>query len=84
MNSLPRFSPLLISIERSPLRGDRSREIDLFDNLDIVHIRLLVDARGPMRVGGALMQDPAAVRRKIVLVCVLNFKEQMNPCAPAT
>ena len=42
VNYLPRFSPLLICLERSPLRGDRSREIDLFENLDIVHIRLLV------------------------------------------
>ena len=42
VNYLPRFSPLLICLERSPLRGDRSRQIDLFENLDIVHIRLLV------------------------------------------
>jgi hypothetical protein len=35
----------LICLERSPLRGDRSREIDLFENLDIVHIRLLVAAQ---------------------------------------
>ena len=42
VNYLPRFSPLLICLERSPLRGDRSREIDLFENLDMVHIRLLV------------------------------------------
>jgi hypothetical protein len=33
----------LICLERSPLRGDRSREIDLFENLDKVHIRLLVE-----------------------------------------
>ena len=42
VNYLPRFSPLLICLERSPLRVDRSREIHLFENLDIVHIRLLV------------------------------------------
>ena len=42
VNYLLRFSPLLICLERSPLRGDRSRQIDLFENLDIVHIRLLV------------------------------------------
>ena len=42
VNYLPRFSPLLICLERSPLRGDRSREIDFFENLDVVHIRLLV------------------------------------------
>ena len=42
VNYLSRFSPLLICLERSPLRGDRSRQIDLFENLDIVHIRLLV------------------------------------------
>jgi hypothetical protein len=39
---LPRFSPLLIRLEGSPLRGDRSREIELFESLDMVHIRLLV------------------------------------------
>jgi hypothetical protein len=32
----------LTCLERPPLRGDRSREIDLFENLDIVHIRVLV------------------------------------------
>jgi hypothetical protein len=42
VNYLPRFSPLLICLERSPLRGDRSREID--ENLDKVHIRLLVES----------------------------------------
>ena len=42
VNYLPRFSPLWICLERSPLRVDRSRQIDLFENLDIVHIRLLV------------------------------------------
>ena len=44
VNYSPRFSPLLICLE---LRGDRSREIDLFENLDIVHIRLLVVGGGP-------------------------------------
>jgi len=38
VNYLLRFSP--------PLRGDRSRKIGLFENLDIVHIRLLVECRG--------------------------------------
>ena len=42
VNYLPRFCPLLICLERSPPRGDRSREIHLIENLDIVHIRLLV------------------------------------------
>ena len=44
VNYLPRFGPQLICLERSPLRGDHSREIDLLDNLDIVHITLLVVA----------------------------------------
>ena len=45
VNDLPRFSPLLICLERSPLslliclersplRGDCSMQIDLFENLD--------------------------------------------------
>ena len=42
VNYLPRFSPQLISLERYTLRVYRAGEIDLFDNLDIVHIRLLV------------------------------------------
>ena len=44
VNYLPRFSPLLICLERLPLRGDRSGEIDLFENLEMIHIRLLVEA----------------------------------------
>jgi len=43
VNYLPRFGPQLICLERSPLRGDHSREIDLLENLDIVHITLLVE-----------------------------------------
>ena len=39
---LPRFSPQLISLERYTLSMNRAGEIDLFENLDIVHIRLLV------------------------------------------
>ena len=41
---LPRFSPQLISLERYTLSLHRAGEIDLFENLDIVHIRLLVEA----------------------------------------
>jgi len=39
---LPRFSSQLISLERYTLSVYRAGEIDLFENLDIVHIRLLV------------------------------------------
>ena len=39
---LPRFSPQLISLERYTLSVHRTGEIDLFENLDIVHITLLV------------------------------------------
>jgi hypothetical protein len=42
VNYLPRFSPQLISLERYTLSVYRIGEIDLFENLDIVHIRLLV------------------------------------------
>jgi len=42
VNYLPRFSPQLISLERYTLGVYRAGEIDLFDNLDIVYIRLLV------------------------------------------
>ena len=42
VNYLPRFSPQLISLERYTLSVHRAGEIDLFENLDIVHIRLLV------------------------------------------
>ena len=42
MNSLPRFSPQLISLERYTLSVYRAGAIDIFENLDIVHIRLLV------------------------------------------
>ena len=46
VNYLPRFSPPLISLERYTLSVYRAGEIDLFENLDIVHIRLLVDRLG--------------------------------------
>ena len=59
-NYLPRFNHLLISLERSPLRGDHSREIDLFENLDIVHIRLLVVA-SRSQVAQHLQRCPASV-----------------------
>ena len=42
VNYLPRFSPQLISLERYTLSVYRAGEIDLFENLDIVLIRLLV------------------------------------------
>ena len=42
VNYLPRFSPQLIALERYTLSVYRAGEIDLFENLDIVHIRLLV------------------------------------------
>ena len=45
VNYLPRFSPQLISLEYSSLRLQYSREIDLLENLDIVHITLLVGRR---------------------------------------
>ena len=47
---LPRFSPQLISLERYTLSVYRAGEIDLFKNLDIVHIRLLVDGAGSLSV----------------------------------
>ena len=40
---LPRFSPQLISLEWYMLSVYHAGEIDLFENLDIVHIRLLVE-----------------------------------------
>ena len=43
VNYLPRFSPQLISLEEQTLRVYFSGEIDLLENLDIVHITLLVD-----------------------------------------
>ena len=43
VNCLPRFSPRLISLEESTLRIYSSGEINLLENLDIVHITLLVD-----------------------------------------
>ena len=45
VNYLPRFSPQLISLERYTLSVYLAGEIDLFENLDIVHIRLLVEVR---------------------------------------
>jgi len=43
VNYLPRFSPQLISLERYTLSVYRAGQIDLLENLDIVHIRLLVE-----------------------------------------
>ena len=40
---LLRFSPQLISLERYTLSVYHAGEIDLLENLDIVHIRLLVE-----------------------------------------
>ena len=42
VNYSPRFSPQLIFLERYTLSVYRAGEIDLFENLDIVHITLLV------------------------------------------
>ena len=42
VNYVPHFSPQLISLEYSTLRVQFSGEIDLLENLDIVHITLLV------------------------------------------
>jgi hypothetical protein len=42
VNYLPRFGLQLISLERSPCEGYHAREIDFLENLDIVHITLLV------------------------------------------
>jgi len=39
VNYLPRFSPQVISLERYTQSVYRAGEIDLFENLDIVHIR---------------------------------------------
>ena len=50
---LPLFSPQLISLERCTLSVYCAGEIDLLENLDLVHIRLLVDARNPGRIPGA-------------------------------
>ena len=44
VNFLPRFGPQLISLEECSLRLHYSREIDLRENLDIVHITLPVAA----------------------------------------
>jgi len=44
LNYLPRFSPQLISLERYALSVYRAGEIDLFENLDIDQIKLLVVA----------------------------------------
>ena len=44
VNSLPRFSSQLISLERYTLSVYGEGEIDLFEKLDIVNIRLLVKA----------------------------------------
>ena len=42
VNYLPLFGPQLTSLEESTLRVYFSGEIDLFENLDIVHITMLV------------------------------------------
>jgi len=55
VNYLSRFSPQLIFLERYTLSVYRAGEIDLFENLDIVHIRLLVEELDPLereREGG--------------------------------
>ena len=44
VNYLPRVSPQLISLTTYTLSVYIAGEIDLFENLDIVQIRLLVDA----------------------------------------
>ena len=48
VNYLPSFSPQLISLERYTLSVYRAGEIDLFENLDIVHTRLLVEGLLPL------------------------------------
>ena len=50
VNYLPRFSLQLISLERYTLSVYRAGEIDLFENLDVVHIRLLVDGFSPIGI----------------------------------
>ena len=59
-NHLPRFSPQLISLERYTLSVYRAGEIDLFENLDIVHIRLLVAGEGLGEVKGAVLAPDRA------------------------
>ena len=49
VNYLPRFSPQLIFLEYRSLRLQYSREIDYLENLNIVHITLLV--ADPMHLG---------------------------------
>ena len=58
VNYLPRFSPQLISLERYTLSVYRAGEIDLFENLEIVHIRLLVEP------GDWYLHHPVACRRR--------------------
>ena len=45
VNYLPRFSPQLISLERYTLSVYRTGGIEIFENLDIVHNRLLVGGK---------------------------------------
>jgi len=54
VNNLPHFSPQLFPLERQMLSFYRAGEIDLFENLDIVHMRLLlaVERREADRHGG--------------------------------
>ena len=68
VNYSARFSLRLISLERWPCEGHHSREIDLFENLDIVHIRLLV-------VAGALH---AHLTVKIFDLAVITFDHQRS------
>ena len=50
VNYLPRFGPQLISLEEYTLSVYFSGEIDVLENLDIVHITLLVDGPLPVSV----------------------------------
>jgi hypothetical protein len=60
VNYLPRFSPQLISLERNTLSVYRAWEIDLFEHLDIVHIRLLV--ADTASVGGHAWRQAVSVQ----------------------
>ena len=64
VNYLPRFSPQLISPARYTLSVYRAGEIDLFENLDIVHIRLLVAGDNtPALLGSGHGEIPPTFRR---------------------
>ena len=64
VNFLPRFSPQLMSLERYTLSVCRAGRIDLFENLDIVHIRLPVVLEGVARLLSARLGafDPKRVQ----------------------